>query len=552
MTGDQLEPPPPESPWVQLEEDLADAADVGDQVDQLAADLFGAPASSADGYMFDPLPVVTVNGVDLATGPAGNGLVVLDGVTVTWGRENILDQPDPATGSLQVWDPTGTWATSQDRRGLSVTARYEGEYVPGSSASGVYFRGRIGSPITLSRETKVLPDGREVTGTLVDLPLEGALVDLANRVPTVAWPAETLGARAVRVQADILATGQGGNAGYNPPPPVSAVVVRDFWETPNVAPVAAANQVSLLDHLVALYDSSGADRMTYLPDTRVVAHLVRKEWPSTTRGTAGLFRYAAGTAGQARAGQGVFARSYAWLNTATGLSGANLYLDGQALEYDPADGISQPVRITRAQVTHPDEANGYATRTTEKKVAGVDEAVSGVRTARLESLVAWNAWADVARDDVESMVRREGSQWVLQPVRLLTRKMGGFESLAQAQFLLQGAESDTVVFLERTWLPALGLRPLYGLQGGTIAYRDGGWDLSLSLAPVTTPSAQHAITWSEIDAGAGSGFEVQWWDDDHPNGMNESLTLDDLGHVATGLGVTTANMGPNTGWDTFQ
>jgi hypothetical protein len=63
---------------------------------------------------------------------------------------------------------------------------------------------------------------------------------------------------------------------------------------------------------------------------------------------------------------------------------------------------------------------------------------------------------------------------------------------------------------------------------------------------VTTTLAQHPLAWDEVDDGT-AGNTLRWYDDDQPDGMHESVTYEDLGHVGLGLGATTVP--PNRGWD---
>lgn len=530
--------------------DVAPAPAVDLEVLEEPAGLFGAAQATPDAGRFRPGPVVTIGGVVIASGPGqtqtrpGDGtvspvgptsgplsrdLIVVDGLTVTWGREDVLEQPEPATGRLTLFDGSGSWATSLDLRGQGVTLAWAGLDSVAGKVSEVFFRGRIGSPVKVRRKTVQMPDGTVVAGSLVDLPLVSILVDLANRVQSDAWPAETMGtrlARAAERSVDVLTGG---------------VFMRDYWRAQTCAPVAAADQTNLLDHLVAIFDSSGADRMTYLPQDRAVTFMERRDYPNL-RSMARLWWETTGAA-HAKAGQGAFIRAESY-------TGVNGHVDAAALEYDPADGITQPTRLTRVSVTHPDGAAGYADRTTTRLVAGTDEGRDGVRAARLESVLTAAAYADVACSDLEQLARNEGAAWRLEPLRFSSRKVGGFESVAQAQQLLRGAEkTHDLIFVQRSWLPRYGLRPIFGVMGGTIEYLDEGWELELRLGPITTALAQHAITWEEIDDGSPE-YEIQWWDEDHPRGMHESVTYEDLGHV--GRGIAGGTVGPDTGWDEFR
>ena len=512
--------------------------DYGDQLVDADVDgeLFGAAFPTG---AFDPVPVVAIDGVDVASGPGPDGvpdgLLVVDGLTVRWGRSEVLDQPEPSTGTLQLFDPSRTWAVARDVDGLPVTIRWEG-LADGTPTAEVFLRGRVGR-VTVRRHTVRLANGERVRGSLVTLPLRSILADAANKVPRPAWPAESLGARRGRIQAGIAT--------------IATVSTRDFWEAPNVEPVAAKDQVSYLDHLVRLYDSCGADRMTFNPSVSpgIVTYVPRRDHFGI-RGMAGLVWNQAPQAA-ARNGLGAYIRSYA-VTPAGGSAGEACYLDAAGLEHDDDAAISRRARITRAAVSHPDAgaATPYDTRTIEASVPGTNELLIGERVAQLDSSVAWNAYADVALSDLTALCQKEAAAWELPTLRWRTRKTNGLEVARQGRLLLRGYEQNSVVFLQRSWLSHdYGIRPIFGVMGGVIGYRDGGWDIEVQLAPVVTTLRQHAIAWNEVDDGS-AGFQVQWHDEPHPQGMHESVTYEDLAHCATGMNVTI--IPPDTGWDRYQ
>jgi hypothetical protein len=499
--------------------------------------LYGATLSAGG---LDPVPVLAIAGVDVASGPgpdgAPAGALVVDGLSIRWGRSEVVDQPTPATGSVTLFDPSRTWALATDRLGLPVTLRWSGGGgVPASGfGSTVFFRGRI-ADVQVAPKTVIYPDGTVVAGALVTLPLTSILQDLANRKVIESWPVEPMGTRRSRLATLMAATIPG-----------LVYLSRPYWATPDVGPVPAARQVSLLEHVVTAYNSSGADRMTYWPPDNYLLHLPRRFYPEL-RGVAGLWWEDAG-AGTSRAGQGVYVRSYGLLRAEAQAVGLPMFLDGAGIGYERGEGFQRGMsgRITRTEVTHPSSADAYNDRTVTKAVPGLDESAVGVRTASLDAIVAWNLWADLIAEDLADFVRREGTAWRLKPIRWRTKLTGGFENNDQLNTFLYGGETSANVFIQRSWLPGYGIRPVFGIMGQVISYRNGGWELECDLAPVVTSLPQHAITWEEIDDGT-PGHEVQWWDEDHPQGMHESLTYEDLGYASTGLGVTT--IPPNTGWD---
>lgn len=523
----EVPPPGGRAPALVVSEDPGVPADLEHA---RAPGLFGA--AGAAGYR--PVPVLTIAGRRVDAGLSADlSQVVLDGLTVQWGRSDVLAQPDPATGTVELFDATRTWATERDLVGQLVTLHWEGGgAVPNyGSGSSVFFRGRV-SDVHVQRRTVLNPvTGETIHGSVVALSLTSILNDLANVTPTVDWPAETLGQRRQRVSIA---------AGNTLPYGVST---REYWWPPQVAPVAADAQVTLYEHVQALYDSSGADRLSYWPGEGMTIHVPRRDY-WTFRGMAQLWWDVSGS--DTRVGQGVYARAWQVQPSGAVYPGPGTYLDGRQLEYDPAEGLRRPAasRITRVRVTHPDSGNGYQDAVSTLAIPGVDEVAVGVRTASLASLVAWNPWADLAASDLASFATEEGAAWQLEPVRWRVRD--GFETNFQANLLLFGGETPAHVFLQATWLPEYGVRPIFGVMGAEMAYRNEAWDLALNLAPIVTTLRQHAITWEEMDDGSAA-YEVQWWDDDHPRGMHASLTYEDLGHVAAGLGPLT--VGPDEGWD---
>lgn len=468
--------------------------------------------------MSDPVPVVNVAGVDLSPGPGGGPLprqCVVDGFSVRWGRSDVMEQAAAPVGSLTVFDATRTWALTTPLDGAPVVMRAEGFTDAGVPVSWEFYRGRV-AKVTVARKTVTTPAG-PVHGSLVTLTLRSVLTDLANRVPTDAWPEEQLQARAVRLQPLHLDVATGSPSRSDAP-----------WATSTVAAVDVGSQRSVWAHLLALSEFAGSDRLTYYPDRTEVALVPRRKY--ALRGLAGLVKAPAGTP---RAGLGAFIRPHTIGSALASMPVEGTYLDAARTQLDDAT-VSRPPRVTRVQVSYRDTAAG-AERTVEALVSGMDEAALGQQVAKLDSISATAGTAGAVAAELVDLVRHEGSTWRVGSVRY--RPPGGFDDHSQAFLLLYGGETRALVFLQGSWLPSYGLRPIFGLMGGAITYRRQTWDVEMDLSPVATSVPQHAITWDEIDDGTAAN-EVQWWDSDHPKGMHESVTYEDLGYVATGLGVT--------------
>lgn len=531
MTGDELverTPAPSE-----LEPPPASVIDPArtDDVDLVvdAARGFGVTAPVG---RYSPVPSVLIGdelipaGVDRGD-PAG--LVVLDDVAVRWGVDSPLDQAPPATCELGVLDFSRRWALDRDLIGSPVVLRWD---LPGLTGR-VYFRGRIAG-LELTQTTVQLDDGRVLPATRVAITASSVEMDLGNRRPAEAtWPAETIGARTSRISAAVAAASAGA---------VASVATRAYWSTPQ-AFADDVSQTSLRDLLVQLYNSTGGDRAIYSPERKRYEHLGRRELAE--RGFATLTR---ATAPNPRGGQGVYATPVFRAETGVVPDTGRAYLDAAAVEYpDELPMRKEPgSRITRAVVDSRDAGAGDAQKTTTRIDPTADEGFLGQRAITLQSIHNWNDWAALNADDLLSIATNEGAQWRFESFRLDTGRTGGFEHSQQVELFLRGHAVGFFLFLQRSELAALDVRPVVAVLGGTIRYRRRSWVVDFHVLPIRTRTATHAITWEEIDDGTPAN-QVEWWDDDHPNGMHETLTLDDLGFVALGNGMAT--IPPDQGYD---
>lgn len=506
------------------------------------AGRFGA----ASGGGFQPLPQVSIGDTLISSGRYGSDpgtpwpdQVVVDGFAVRWGRDRVMDQPELATASVTLFDTTNTWTRDRQRIGKLVTIAYTGT-VPGAGGGDVtqvFFRGRVQKLKAVRKAVRI--DGQLVHGTLVTMPLVSVLNDLANITPTGSWPEESMEARRARLEALAAGVLPGG------------VAIRDVWKTPSAGPVDASAQSSVWGHLMDLYNSCGADRYVYDPAAQSLSFVPRRDFFSL-RGLAGLWwNQATEDTLPGRAAQGAYVRSYQVTPTG-GVAGVPAYLDGRAVEADPKDGLEQGPehRVSRISLTNPDGTTAdFKDRTTLYIIPDVNEVTEGTRQVSVDSIVTWNSWADVAADDVRQVARKEARAWTLPPLSWDTKRTGGFETYEQAQLFLAGAERNAIVFVQRTWLAGQGIRPVWGVMGGQIVYRERRWVIDLDLAPVVTTLPQHSITWEEIDDGT-PGHEIQWWDEPRGNSLHESVTYEDLRYVSSGLGVIV--IPADTGWDETQ
>lgn len=448
-----------------------------------------------------PVPTLALDGTDLAAGPNPDGswpaLMVLDGATVTWGRAEVLEQPKPATATVSVFDPDGGWAASRDLIGLPVSLRWTA-----GATTRTYFTGRIGA-VTVTPTTVRAPDGNRVPGATVRLACTSLLADLANRRPAAGgWPAETLAARRTRLAA--LVAG-----------PVSGITTRAAYDLAPLAPVGKPAGTTALAALEAFLGNAGADRWSYDPHTRAIDWLPRRRFDPAT--VAHLQRD----------------------STRPGV-----YVTGPAVQRTPADptvpavGIPAAVvsadqevsrdlasRVTRATVTWADPADGYSDATVVALVPGADETTIGVRSADLTTQLADLTTATQVAADAAALAGGEAAGWALPAMRWTTDT---FPTLEQALLLLSGCERPGVFWLSGSELPTLGVLPLFGVMGGQIGYRRGGWDVTWNAAPTgTTTPPGTGVTWDDLDPSLT-------WGDPSPVGLDDTVTYEDMRWVTTG------------------
>lgn len=490
----------------------------------------------------NPEPVVTIDGVTVAAGPVAGQVMVVDGLSVTWGKEDPLGQPEPATATITLWDRTRGWALQRELRGVPVQLSYPD---PITSLPGrlphVFFRGRIDA-------VEVIPHkAGGVRGSLVVLECRSLVGDLAQRMPIGAWPAETIEARRARLEVEVRAAGIVSASLATPK--ATEVDIRQAWRTTMLAPVAADEQRSVYEHLLALYDSAGADRMTYNVRENRFQFIPRRA--PTHRG---LGRLVKDPSGSARHGQGVYATAAFGVSETGSYDGGNpAYLDAQRVD-TPDGGLRRPgsAGITRVEVAHPDGSlPDYPDTLGFMAVKGTSETINGRRTARIEADISDNARADYLCADFEQLVREDAAGWRLPRLTLDTRRRGGFESDEQRELLLAGFEDagGTMVFLQRSlFTHDYGQRPVFAVIGATATYADRHWLVEFSTAPVATIVPQHPVAWSELDDRA-TGNLVRLYGYPHPDGLHPSLSLNDLRFVSAGVGVLTPPA--DQGWDTY-
>jgi hypothetical protein len=469
--------------------------------------------------------------------------VLVDTARVTWGTDDPLAQPDPATAAMTLLDTTLTWAANAGLMGMPVLMEWTPDaalIAAGTTAGRVFFRGRV-TGISIDPPTSfTTATGREFRAAPVKLTMTSVELDLASRFVTdgISWPQDTVATRAVRI---------GSLAGI-------PVTIRPYWGTPLAVavPWPELAKTSARDLLLQLYNSTGGDRMVYSPHTQSYEWMGRRRMDTRTLGVMRI------DANRGRAGQGAYARAR-YNFTATGPSTETrngMWLDGAFLESDDPLEKTFGQRITRSEVTWHDAAAADADRVAINVDPAADESAIGSRSIALDSLHNNGSFAALNGQDLLAMATQEGAAWRPPPVTWDTGKTGGFEHPDQVELSLRGHATGWEVFVNRSYFAVLGVRPAFSLNGGTITYSAGRWIIDYQLAGWATSGGgnasptltkQHMVTWEELDSDATT--TLVWTDAPAANGLHESLTYEDLSYVGLGL---SGSEGADTGWDEYQ
>lgn len=451
-----------------------------------------------------PLPVVALDGVDIAAGPDPDGgwpdLMVVDGATVTWGRTAALAQPTPATATVRLFDPTGSWAADYPGiLGAPVTLRWS---VPGEER--IYFTGRVAA-VEVARPTRYRSsEGRALPGSVVTLSCASLLVDLANLpLSGNALSAETFAERRARYAADAA-------------PAVTAIATRPIWDPMPLAADYSGGTRPVLEMITGLLAQAGGDRWTYDPHTRGIGWTARRSFApaDAARLVRDQDRRVAVTGPAAVRADAPPAPA--------------LSVDAGQLEYSDQVSVDMAAAVTRVEVkwlsfTGYDTATGarlYADATM-RYVLPSDERVTGVRALSVESGITDSTWAQNVAYDLAALAYGEARGW-LPTGRLRWAPRDGFPTIDHARLMLAGTETHGVFWLAGSWFPGAGVLPLFGVMGATIGYERGRWAVEFTPAPTSRTATPPGVAWEALDPALT-------WDD-----LAESVTYEDLRFVTAG------------------
>lgn len=372
----------------------------------------------------------------------------LSGLRVDWGRDNTIDQPDPATCTFTVQDPPGG------------TVRFDATVSLGSPVAVWAELGGVRRVVFAGRVTDLRAEYDDAAGAAVcEVVAADQLADLANRfVGAEPWPAETLQARATRILTAVGLPTSYLNVAARP-----AALTVSRMDVDRQAATPLLQDLAVTGGAVLWSAYKGSAQVPYLyfedPATRASLYQLKQGVPSL------LWAPAVG-------------------------SGAGVPVSACAVLQDPVRWSREVGDLsTRATVRWLDQTTTPGT--TERSFVLVDagnESTYGARGISISSLLTTAADAQalaartLAAHQPSPSWRTEGLTWDLSlsledtpAARDLALTL--LDNVTRLGFAI--ALTDLPY-----WTPTGAVTQLY-IEGGTYEFEDGRWVLALQGAPAT-------------------------------------------------------------------
>lgn len=441
---------------------------------------------------FQPNPWVEVDGTRIRCDGAAVGFapVVLDGLEITWGRDDYMAHSRPGTAAFAVVDRSRTWADRISARtvlGRRVTIGWSAEGV----ADQICFRGRV-------TDATARPTDRPGEW-VISFTAAGRDADLGNILAAPqTWPRESMIVRANRI-ADMAAPAE----------------IDEFYFYPGSVdilcwPLDVGGRD--LRRLTEEFYYSMGDTFSYIPSQNVCRHLFRRAYDVVV--------YFGRVVGDA---------VYLWPSATVydGITYPGVALPGcQTSTDDPALSAGPNSVVTRCEVTWKDSTNGFNDWTTVVDTATGD--TYGRRTLTFDSWIDDGIHIDPMIAEVLARAEHEGASPRHPPVTYDTRYTGGgFHTEQQARALTLAAETQGAAYVSASkfaaWTP--DHHPVFAIIGGTIAHIDGHWRITCRLSTIWRTNAVVPLRWNQM-------LSWQLWQRDDDFRFADSVTWNDLRYLS--------------------
>lgn len=450
-----------------------------------------------------PRPRLILNGQTLACGldESEDVPVVLDGLAVNWGRDDIWDEPATTTATVTLLDRAGIWAAK-----IAAAEAVGAPLALFADATGfthLVFQGSVSEVRARPRSRTTLSGAWIVTLTVSDP--TGPLGDQQTAVAWPGeWPHERLVDRAVRAKA-IAAI---GDLYFNPERVNSRVAPWD--------PDGSVRD--LINHLY----STTASSWTYVPHESCVRSVDRIRPTNTLR----LARRPATGTSRYLATITTPPGPYDPGSSSTPPPSASL---GACVVTGTAEDMTQTKTqaITRVVMkwhnwanANGDEIHTYAADTTAPFEGG-GELVH-------ESWLSDGLDVDPIVQDTLNRARDEGRRPLHPPIVYDTDLTGGgFPDADTARRCLTPAETNGIVTVPGSpFADWLGYPPTFRPSGGRIEYRRGRWITRFTLQWLETYDTSWSPRWVDL----GHENRLTWAGTDTT--LDESITYATLEHAS--------------------
>jgi hypothetical protein len=468
--------------------------------------------------------------------PDNPATVVVDGLSITWGRDDVYADVTPAQLSLSLIDPDGDFGDNPGLIGTPVTVIRTG----GVGGAHITFQGRITDATMTAFETFSPEDGQTRTLFRVDLTASDPLADLARMKPpgdvtttfnygTLYGPGSWNSVPPTNRITQIMNTGGAGlligaiEAPANYVPGQSTATYTRF-----LALHAADDNPDLLTLLVGCYRVDPLVHVNYLPESNTIIRGVPASPTAIAlvlSGTQIVMSYAGGLTLDANTVEVPDGLSLA---SASAIAIDSITMSAQFIQTVP-DG--QPISGTQyyKQVTgtigfagntaHYNPAQ-YGVRTLDAAVdaAGQSNTYNGTETGM-------SAW----RYLVAQLVTFANSFNGLYQLPTLRYDFKRFDpappnDIAANTLLVPYDQNIALIFPGSVFEGLLEVASQHQLIGGTISYIEGGWISDMTVVPIIGGSGG-TLTIGQLVTNPTPLMG------DYANG----ITLGDLGTVTIGL-----------------
>lgn len=416
--------------------------------------------------------------------------VVMDGLTIEWGRAGYYESTEPARLATRLWDATGDWAKKirdSQALGLHVAVKWDAP-----SGTVIAYRGVIAHAAAHPTDDHT-DDGALIWQ--IDLECVDPTATLGNVYPL---PGTLAGGQTMEQRKQWL-MGLAVYGGLQ----VSDIDYQSGYATSKTKPVKVGED-SALDLLTAFYDSMSKDAFTYDHEHNAIRQCERHD---------GDFQTYLASFDDARGAVMIAATD----TVIDGVTRPGVALSGCRLGVP--DGIeitaSTETDINRVETTWADGLDDYKSKVAFK------ESVAVGQPRRLLSNETWltTGWAiELQLQSAWDRARAEGRRPRHPSIR---HKPGTrFATERLARWWLRAWEDTRPAFvngdLAHSWLmqDATAWPPLVSPLGGTIEYTySDGWAIELQVQWMNDRTQVNPMTWGALQQlqWTTTATPVPWW-----------------------------------------